>query len=114
MRLTAGETEDAGFQGGNVTITAGAGTNVSSDATTGGGSGGAVVVEGGFSSAVDLGATAYPWLPVRWFMLDKFVNTRWAEALPQVTPSRASPHTPAARARSLARGPRRHRRSCRC
>ena len=60
----------------------------------------AVVVEGGFSSAVDLGATAYPWLPVRWFMLDKFVNTRWAEALPQVTPSRTFfPH--AGRARSL-------------
>ena len=51
-------------------------------------------------NGVDLGATAYPWLPVRWFMLDKFVNTRWAEALPQVTPSRSFvPH--AGRARSL-------------
>ena len=46
----------------------------------------AVVIEGGFSSAVDLGATAYPWLPVRWFMLDKFLNTRWAEQLPRDLP----------------------------
>ena len=46
----------------------------------------AVVIEGGFSSAVDLGAAAYPWLPVRWFMLDKFLNTRWAEQLPREMP----------------------------
>jgi len=46
----------------------------------------AVVIEGGFSSAVDLGAAAYPWLPVRWFMLDKFLNTRWAERLPREMP----------------------------
>ena len=33
---------------------------------------GAVVLEAPFTSAVDIGAAAYPFVPVRWLMLDRF------------------------------------------
>lgn len=46
----------------------------------------AVVIEGGFSSAVDLGVAAYPWIPVRLFMWDKFESERRAARLPATLP----------------------------
>jgi len=45
-----------------------------------------VVLEGGFSSAADIGAATYPWLPVKQFMLDQFDSTARAAALPHNLP----------------------------
>lgn len=33
---------------------------------------GMVILEAPFASAAEIGAKAYPWLPVHWFMIDKF------------------------------------------
>ena len=46
----------------------------------------ALVLEGGFSSAVDIGVSAYPWLPVRLFMRDKFESAQRAARLPSSLP----------------------------
>ena len=46
----------------------------------------AIVIEGGFSSAVDIGVAAYPWIPVRLFMKDKFENAQRAARLPSSLP----------------------------
>jgi fermentation-respiration switch protein FrsA (DUF1100 family) len=37
---------------------------------------GALVLEAPFTSAVDVGASAYPFVPVRWLMLDRFHSLR--------------------------------------
>ncbi len=37
---------------------------------------GAVILEAPFSSAVDVGASRFPWLPVRWFMRDRYESIR--------------------------------------
>jgi fermentation-respiration switch protein FrsA (DUF1100 family) len=37
---------------------------------------GALVLEAPFTSAVDIGAAAYPFVPVRWLMLDRFDSAR--------------------------------------
>ncbi len=36
---------------------------------------GAVILEAPYSSAVDVGAARFPWLPVRWAMKDRYENT---------------------------------------
>eukprot|EP00854_Cymbomonas_tetramitiformis_P003237 gene3237-4082_t len=41
----------------------------------------AMVIEGGFSSCVAMGTAAYPWLPVRLLMHDKFLNSDRAAGL---------------------------------
>ena len=40
-----------------------------------------LVLEAGFTSCADLGATAYPWLPVRAGMLDKFESEKRAKRM---------------------------------
>jgi len=42
----------------------------------------AIVIEAGFSSCADIGANAYPWLPVHWLMKDKFDSSKRAAHLP--------------------------------
>jgi hypothetical protein len=44
---------------------------------------GAVVLEAPFTSAVDVGAAAYPFVPVRWLMLDRF------DSLPRIAAIKA-------------------------
>jgi len=40
-----------------------------------------IVLEAGFTSCVDLGASAYPWLPVRLGMLDRYESARRARTM---------------------------------
>ena len=47
----------------------------------------ALVVEAGFSSCVDVAAAAYPWLPVRLFMKDRYDSVDRAARLPRSLPT---------------------------
>ena len=40
-----------------------------------------LVLEAGFTSCVDVGARAYPWLPIRIGMLDRYESARRAQRL---------------------------------
>lgn len=94
-----GESIGSGVAVGLLTDAARLPTSKGSDSRAGGGGGGGtqareegkdtavsidgaiLVLEAGFTSCVDLGASAYPWLPVRLGMLDRFESKARAAAM---------------------------------